>query len=174
MILCDRHASGLNIVDGAATLVDSIGSSFRTRVIAVDANHPFGPTVLEAPTHLRTPGLRLATGQLQLDAAVQVLVAAGGATGISAGTVTNPGASISIIEVGAVGDLVELDCLVAPGASGAPVVDATLSVCGFIVASSGDQKDPRSFAYPAEQWASFVRHSDPGTPVKLWTDEHPE
>lgn len=167
VILCDRHASGLNSVDGAATLVDSIGSSFRTRVIAVDSTYPFGPTVLEAPTHLRTPGLRLATGQLQLDAAVQVLVAAGGATGISAGTVTNPGASISIIEVGDVGDLAELDCLVAPGASGAPVVDATLSVCGFIVASSADQKDPRAFAYPAEQWASFVQQSVPGTPGKV-------
>lgn len=173
VILCDRYASGLDIVGGAANLTDSVGNSFSTRVIAVDSSYPFGPAVLEAPTHLRTPGLRLATGRLPHNAAVQVLVAVGGATGISAGKVTNPSASISIIEVGDVGDLVELDCFVAPGASGAPVVDATLSVCGFIVASRADQKDPRSFAYPAEQWASFVQKSGPRDPAKLSTSEGP-
>ncbi|MEE6138778.1 SIR2 family protein [Mycobacterium sp. 050128] len=162
VILCDRSASDLHIDDGNAILIDSNGNSFSTREIAVNSNSPFGPTVLEAPGHLRAPGLRLATGRLQLGAAVQMLVAAGAVTGISSGRVTALDASIRIAEIGEVGGLVELDGFVAPGASGAPVVDETLSVCGFVVATNADPEVPRSFAYPPEHWASFVRRSAPG------------
>jgi hypothetical protein len=168
VMLCDRYATGLDAVGDAATLVDSNGNSFRTHVIAVDSSYPFGPAVLEAPTHLRAPGLRLAPGPLQLNAAVQVLVAVGAAVGISPGKVTGQGVSRPIAPIrGEISDLVELECFVAPGASGGPVVDTTLSVCGFIIAGSTDPKDPRSYAYPAEHWASFVQKSGPGDPGQV-------
>lgn len=167
VILCDRYATRLDVIGDGATLIDSNGNSFRTRVIAVDTSYPFGPTVLEAPTHLRAPGLRLAPGPLQLNAAVQVFVAVGTAVGISPGKVTGQGVSTSIAPIpGEISDLVELECFVASGASGAPVVDTTLAVCGFIVAGSTDPKDPRSYAYPAEHWASFVQKSGPREPAK--------
>jgi hypothetical protein len=166
VILCDRYASGLNIVDGVANLIDSNGSSFSARVIAVNSNYPFGPTVLEAPTHLLGPGLRLATGVLQVSDEVQILVAVGAATGISSGKVTARGLSISITPVGEVEDLVEVHGLIAPGASGAPVVDSTLSVCGFVVGGGTDTQDPRALAYPAEHWAPFVLQSSPGRPAE--------
>ncbi|CDO89528.1 hypothetical protein AWC29_13425 [Mycobacterium triplex] len=164
VILCDRSASDLHVVAGEVILIDSNGDSFSTRAIAVESTSPFGPTVLEAPDHLRTPGLRLATGRLQLGATVQMLVAAGAVTGISSGRVTALDASIRIAEIGEVAGLAELDGVVAPGASGAPVVDATLSVCGFVVAGSIDPEVAHSFAYPAECWASFVRESASGNP----------
>jgi hypothetical protein len=166
VILCDRYATGLDVGD-AATLVDSHGDSFIVNVVAADSNYPFGPTVLEAPRDLCAPGLRLASGPLQPNAAVQVFVTTGAATGISSGKVTARGVSTSIAPIrGEISDLVELECVVAPGASGAPVVDTTLSVCGFIVAGSTDPKDPRSYAYPAEHWASFVQKSGPRDPAK--------
>ena len=57
---------------------------------------------------------------------------------------------------GEVRDLAQLECFTAPGSSGAPVVDSTLSVCGFIVAGSTDPRHPISFAYPAQHWASII------------------
>jgi hypothetical protein len=56
-------------------------------------------------------------------------------------------------------NLAALECFVAPGASGAPVVDSALTVQGFIVAGSQDPSHPESFAYPAKHWADFVRQS---------------
>jgi len=57
--------------------------------------------------------------------------------------------------------LVALDCVVAPGSSGAPVVDDTMAVRGFIVAGSMDPDNPLSLAYPSEYWAA-VLGSRPG------------
>lgn len=157
VVLCDRYASDRSIVNGVVNLQASQGDWFSTRVIDVNSNHPFGPAVLEAPIGLRAPGLRLANGSLQINDDVQICVAAGAKTGISTGKFRASVESMNIAPIGAVRDLAELECFVAPGSSGAPVVDAALFVRGFIVAGSVDPQHPRSFAYPAQHWASFVR-----------------
>jgi SIR2-like domain len=158
VILCDRHASDPQISNGVVQLIDSRGHSFSTRVIDMNLNHPFGPAILEAPTQIQTRGLHLGASPLGVDEAVQILVAEGTKTGISSGKVTALNMVTRINPIAAeVRDLVELECFVAPGAAGAPVVDTTLSVRGFVVAGSTNPQYPRSYAYPAEHWAQFVR-----------------
>jgi hypothetical protein len=89
---------------------------------------------------------------------VQVLVAAGQRTGISTGTVKT--AQLDPLPIapidGKVRHLAELECVVAPGSSGAPSVDNAMAVLGFVVAVSIDANDPRSFAYPARYWTAFL------------------
>jgi SIR2-like domain len=172
VIVCDRFASDPYIVNGAVDVIASSGHRFSTRVIDVDTSHEFGPIVLEAPDALQAPGLRLAAGAVQTNAVVQILVSAGTKTGISTGKVTKARLEpISIAPIaGRVRNLAELECVVAPGASGAPVVDATPSVCGFIVAGSSDPQDPRSFAYPAQHWASFLEGDQSGQPNQVVDD----
>lgn len=157
VIVCDRHVYDPDLGKGSVHLIDSRGHRVETRVLHVNLNHPFGPAVLEAPIEIRAPGLHLEAAALSSDEEVQILVAAGAETGISSGKVTALEMVTSINPMaGEVRDLVELECFVAPGASGAPVVDSRLSVRGFIVAGSTDPHDPRSYAYPAQHWASFV------------------
>ncbi len=157
VIICDRYSSDAHSVDDAVRVIDTTGNRFSARILASNVNHPFGPTVLNAPAELRMPGLRLNPFPLWVDEEVQVLVAAGANTGISSGKVTASEISSRIEPIdGEVGDLVELECFTAPGSSGAPVVDSSLSVRGFIVAGSMDPENPRSFAYPAQHWASIL------------------
>ncbi len=158
VIVCDRYASEPHITNDTAEIVTTTGHTFRTKVVRRASAHPFGPIILAAPDALQAPGLRLASTPMKRGGLVQVLVAAGEKTGISTGTVT--GARLAPMRVppldGKVKNLASLECVVAPGASGAPVVDETLAVCGFIVAGSRDPANPRSFAYPAEHWASVL------------------
>jgi len=156
VIICDRYSSDANRVGDTVHLVDSIGNEFSANIIASNENYPFGPTVLEAPAELRVPGLRLNPDPLLVDDEVQILVAAGTKTGVSSGKVTATGISSTIAPIdGDVGDLVELESFVAPGSSGAPVVDASLSVLAFIVAGA-EPHTPRAFAYPAQSWAPML------------------
>lgn len=158
VIVCDRYASAQHIKGGTAEVIAAGGQRFKTKVLRSGDQHPFGPTILAAPDALQAPGLRLATAPLTAGSLVQILVAAGEKTGISTGTVTKAHlAPMSVPPIdGKVPNLAALECVVAPGASGAPVVDDTLAVCGFIVAGSSDPNDPRSFAYPATHWASLL------------------
>ena len=158
VIVCDRHSIEAEFPNGVVTVIDSRGHSFSARVIDVNRDHPFGPAVLNVPTEIRTPGLHMGTGPLTAGDKVQILVAVGVKTGISSGTVTAVNAVRTITPIpDEVHDLVELDCITAPGSSGAPVVDSTLSVRGFVVAGSTDPHQPHSYAYPAERWAPFLR-----------------
>jgi hypothetical protein len=157
-VLCDRFAAAPYVRRGALELVGPGGSRFRARVLGAGEAHAFGPMVLEAPPALQVPGLRVAAAALKPGQAIQVLVAAGEKTGISTGTVTKARlAPVPIAPIpDPVGDLAELACVVAPGSSGAPVVDDAMAVCGFIVAGSNDPRDPRSFAYPARHWVQSL------------------
>jgi hypothetical protein len=163
VIVCDRHTHDPKFGTGPVHLIDSRGHLFKTRVIDVNTDHPFGPAVLEAPIQMQAPGLHLAIDPWRPDEEAQIVVAAGSKTGISSGKVTGLAIAMRIEPIdGEVRDLFELECFVAPGASGAPVVDATMSVRGFIVAGSTDPQYPRSYAYSAEHWASFVRRDRSG------------
>jgi hypothetical protein len=59
-----------------------------------------------------------------------------------------------------------LECVVAPGSSGAPVVDDLMAVCGFIVAGSVDPEQPRSFAYTARFWMNLLTKKRPAKPAR--------
>lgn len=158
VIVCDRYASEPHIRNDTAELMTSSGHTFKTKVVRRADGHPFGPTLLAAPDTLQAPGLRLASTPMTAGDVVQVVVAAGEKTGISTGTVTRAHlAPMSVPPLdGKVRNLAALECVVAPGASGAPVVDESMAVCGFIVAGSSDPGDPRSFAYPAAHWAPLL------------------
>jgi hypothetical protein len=63
---------------------------------------------------------------------------------------------VDVAPVGKVGELVEVRAAVAPGSSGAPVVDTQMRVRGFVVAGSADPEQPFTFFYPAHRWAVAV------------------
>jgi hypothetical protein len=137
--------------DDKVTVVASDGRRLPTRLLRRDAAHPFGATLVEVPPGLKVPGLRLDATPLPRDLAVQVAVAAGERVGISSGRVADPGErQLEVAPVGRVGQLVAVECVVAPGSAGAPVVDDALAVRGYIVAGSTDR--PPSFMYPAPRW----------------------
>jgi hypothetical protein len=56
--------------------------------------------------------------------------------------------------IGAVDRLVHVGCSVAPGSSGAPVLDADMRVRGFVVAGSVDPRQPDTYVYPASVWGA--------------------
>jgi hypothetical protein len=171
VIVCDTYASAPYISNETLELIASNRQRFTARVLRAEEKHPFGPTVLEAPASLQVPGLRLSTAPLKKGEAIQVLVAAGDKTGISTGVVKKPRVDPMMIAPvpDKVRDLAALECLVAPGSSGAPVVDGALDVRGFVVAGSMNPNNPLSFAYPAQYWADALRKKTRRRPVKSQT-----
>lgn len=146
-----------------ATVVTHDGRRLSTRLLRIDASHPLGPVVFQAPAELRAPGMRLDNGTILPGLAVRVGVAAGERVGISSGSVTQLETGIEVKPVGWVKHLALIDAGIAPGSAGAPVVDAaTLAVRGYIVARGLDES--RAWMYPAYHWAPVVREpaSRPG------------
>jgi NAD-dependent SIR2 family protein deacetylase len=126
------------------------GRHFKSKVKWRDSSHRFGPVTIELPPDLKFPGLRLTQDSLKPDLLVHVGVAAGERVGISSGIIRqSEEKSILIASVGVIDRLVEIDCAVTPGSSGAPVVDDNFAVRGFIVAST---QDPPSYMYPSYAW----------------------
>jgi hypothetical protein len=140
-----------------AQIVTADKRSLVSRMVARDETHPFAPVLFEVPEELNTPGLRLDASPLPANLAVRVGVAAGERVGISSGSIVEVDEKrLAIDPVGEIDHLVAVDCVVAPGSSGAPVLDAdSLSVRGYIVAGRMDR--PPSFMYPAYRWANAVR-----------------
>lgn len=163
VIVTDGYASATLPLGEAATLQTADGHRFRARVRRRERLHPFSPWLLEVPPDLRVPGLRLDATPPGRRLEVRVGVAAGERVGVSSGTIDNPAERvIDVAPVGQVSGLVEVQCVVAPGACGAPVVDATMAVRGFIVAGAEDR--PPSIMYPASRWAGvLVRGRASGT-----------
>ena len=159
VIVCDTFA--VTPLLGAGQELDLMAADhqpFKARVLRSNRAHPFGPTLLEVPDAVKIPGLRLDDTPTRPGDAVQVAVAAGTRTGISTGGVTEmTDATVDIAPIGRVHDLASLNAVVRSGASGAPVVDGTMSVRGFIVAGSEDETRPISFMYPCERWSKFLR-----------------
>lgn len=133
------------------------GRRFTTRVSHLSNAHPFGPGILEAPPEMKMPGLHLDPRKVKSGLRVRVGVAAGDRVGVSGGAIRATSQSLDISPVGLVKGLTEIDCPVAPGASGAPVVDETMAVRGFIVAGRHDQ--PPAYMFPASDWANALSRS---------------
>ncbi len=125
--------------------------------IVARLDHPFGPVVLAPPPDVAVPGLRLAPATLGPGDRVTMAVAAGSATGLSTGTVTGVHlGAVDIAPLGSVSGLVEIRARVAGGSSGAPIVDDSMHVVGFVVAGSSDPDNPQTFMLPATQWADAL------------------
>jgi hypothetical protein len=92
-------------------------------------------------------GLRLNTARPKAGTPVHIGVAAGERVGVSSGHILNAHEQkTKVAPAGRVSHPIVVDCHVAPASSSAPVVDADLSVRGYIVAG-GDK--PSSFVYPS-------------------------
>lgn len=125
----------------------------RTRVIRHESSHPFGPLLLQVPDEFKVSGLRLDVTPFEQNLLVHIGVAAGERVGVSSGLIEHLNEQRqSIVPIGEVDRLIAIEAVVAPGASGAPVVDDKMAVRGFIVAGSTDR--PPSLMYPAYRWAS--------------------
>ncbi|MBI4790219.1 MAG: SIR2 family protein [Chloroflexi bacterium] len=155
VIVTDGYEGNVNALGGHPTIVVHDGRTFETQVERLSKKHPFGPLILRVPDEFRVSGLRLNTAPISANLAVEVAVAAGERVGISSGVIADPREKrLQIAPVGQVSHLVEVTCVVAPGASGAPVVDKSFAVRGFIVAGATDQ--PPSFMYPAARWRAAL------------------
>ncbi|MBA3440190.1 MAG: SIR2 family protein [Pyrinomonadaceae bacterium] len=149
--------SGNRFKGDAAKVVTADKRSLDCRIVRRDETHPFAPILFDVPEGLNAPGLRLDASPLTANLAVRVGVAAGERVGISSGSIVEIDEKrLPIAPVGEIDHLVAVDCVVAPGSAGAPVLDAaSLAVRGYIVAGSTDK--PPSFMYPAYRWADAVR-----------------
>jgi hypothetical protein len=167
VIVCDAFAVAPLLAKGQDLDLIADHQPFKAHVLRTNRAHPFGPTLLEVPETVKIPGLRINATPARLGDAVQIAVAAGTKTGISTGAVTEMiDATVDIAPIGRVRDLASLNAVVRSGASGAPVVDATMSVRGFIVAGSEDETRPTSFMYPCHRWLKFLSGGGADTTAK--------
>jgi len=157
LIVTDGWVGNVQNLGAEIAVFTRDGRAWPTPVLRHATEHPFGPLILAAPADLAVPGLRLDTAPLDLGAPVHIAVAAGLRRGLSDGTVATGGdVTVDVAPVGKVGGLVEVRAAVAPGSSGAPVVDTQMRVRGFVVAGSADPEKPFTFFYPAHRWAAAV------------------
>ncbi len=148
------------------TVVTADGKRYHDAIVHRDPSHPFGVVLIEAFEDVKKfPGLRLSTTRPKAGTPVHIGVAAGERVGVSSGHIQDPREQeINVTPVGRVPHLIAIDCQVAPGSSGAPVVDANLSVRGYIVAG-GDK--PPSFMYPSYRWVARLRAIQAGSEPRL-------
>ena len=154
-------------------IVTSRGVHLPTKAIRHVPDDRFGPLLLEVPPELEVPGLRLNDAPVPAGLPIQIGVAVQHESafpeklkhrkrehvqfGLSNGLVKS-GLEFPLNLSGYhCGHVVELACAVAPGSSGAPVVDEQMAVRGFIVGGSADLKEPRSFMFPAFRWGSTLK-----------------
>jgi S1-C subfamily serine protease len=132
------------------------GRVFELKRIAEDP-HVFGPLIYAAPKDLALPGLRFDGRPVKKGERVHFAIATGERTGIGSGTVAESHErTIRIEPVGPVANQVELEAFVAPGACGAPVVDESFAVRGFITAGSADASRPITYMLPARRWKHML------------------
>jgi S1-C subfamily serine protease len=144
------------------TVVTADGKKYHDAIVHRDPSHPFGVVLIEAFENVKKfPGLRLSTTRPKAGTPVHIGVAAGERVGVSSGHIQDAREhEIDVRPVGRVPHLIAIDSQVAAGSSGAPVVDADLSVRGYIVAG-GDR--PPAFMYPSYRWAARLRAIQPGS-----------
>jgi hypothetical protein len=159
LIVTDRYPSNVAPFDpNRVTLVASGERRLASRFLRLDDSYAFGPLLLEAPEALKVPGLQVDPNPVNQDLEVRVAVAAGERVGLSSGVIRDPDQqTLEIAPIGTVEKIVAVDCVVAPGSSGAPVVDSNMAVRGFVVAGRLDR--PPTFIYPAECWTPFVERA---------------
>lgn len=152
VIVTDGYAANVSNLPDPVVILTSDGRRLKTRVRKHVQTYPFGPLILDVPPAFKANGLALSAETVAADQMLSIGVAAGERIGISSGAVKGAGEmSIDIAPVGKVEHLVAINAVVAPGASGAPVVDGSFAVRGFVVAGATDA--PPSLMYPASRWA---------------------
>jgi S1-C subfamily serine protease len=163
VIITDGYFAGSSGMKDRATVITADGRRFTAKVLSWFRKYPFGPVVLEAPKELAARGFELREEAPSTNLPVKVGVAAGRRVGVSSGHVRNPKEqSIQIAQFpDKVGNLVQLECAVAPGSCGAPVVDDQFGVFGYIVAGSPDVDNPTSYMYPSGRWAPQLKRKAP-------------
>jgi len=152
-ILCDRFPLDQVRLGQRVPVRTRDGEQWSLPVLRIVTERPFGPVLLEAPQQWTAHPVTVDPRPLSLGDAVSVVVFAGDRPGISTGALADvTHATVRIDPAGIVDGLVGLRLAVAPGSSGAPVVDASHRLRGFIVAGSQDQTHAVSFMEPASRW----------------------
>jgi S1-C subfamily serine protease len=157
VIVADGYVAGTGygVKNKKVKIMSSDGRRFEATVKSINKEHPFGPWILEVPANYDAVGLRLNRNRLRRDTHVTIGVAAGERIGVSKGIIRDPAAKVISVEpLGRVQDLVAVEALVKPGASGAPVVNNNFEVEGFIVAGSIDRLP--SYMLPTSHWAAAL------------------
>jgi len=148
--------------DGRVFVVTGDGRRFESRLRPSGSDHVFGPALVDVPEELRQPGLRLDASPLAEGTSLQVAVAAGDSVGLSSGIVTTGKEQrLVIAPIGPVTHLLHIRCAVAQGSGGAPAVDETMRVRGFVVAGSFDPDLPDSYILQAARWGRMLLPSAP-------------
>jgi hypothetical protein len=160
VIVTDGYSGNVGALRDPVTILTSDQRRLETRVRKHVQSYPFGPLILDVPEEFKVNGFSLDTGPVSADQSLRIGVAAGERIGISAGVIQDPRqVSMNIPPIGMVEHLVAVNAVVAPGASGAPVVDSSFAVRGFIVAGRDDA--PPSFLYPASRWGEDLIEKKP-------------
>lgn len=155
VIVTDGFSVQYHIHQDQKPIIAYNGRRIKCKVIKKNLTHPFGPFILQVPKQVKALGLRMDTRPLKSNLPVHIAVAAGPRIGVSSGVIDNPNEErLQIDPVGNVDHLIAIDCVVAPGSSGAPVVDSSFGVRGFIVAGRHDR--PPSHMYPAYRWINML------------------
>jgi len=138
------------------TVVTADGKRYHDAIMHRDPSHPFGAVLIEAFEDVKKfPGLRLSRSRPESGLTVHIGVAAGERVGVSSGHIRDVREqTIEVAPIGRVPQLIAVDCEVAAGSSGAPVVDDELRVRGYVVAGSDR---PPSFMYPSYRWAARLK-----------------
>jgi hypothetical protein len=160
VVVIDGYVGNTFFIEDKATIQSFDGRRFEARILRRH-DHPFGPIILEVPGELRVPGLKVnPTPPAIPNLPVRIAVAAGERIGISSGVlIVHHEMTTKIEPIGVVKNLVPIQAVVAPGSSGAPVVDEKFNVRGFIVAGASDA--PPALMYPSNRWASALKRDTP-------------
>lgn len=172
--MSDASVTGFEVNE----LVTHRGVHLPAKTIRLVPGDPFGPLLLEVPKELEVPGLQIDLTPVDAGLPIQIGVAVRHQThqpkrakqksravkredvsfGLSSGTVMSGREKRKAIH-GFDKDfisnhVVELACAVAPGSSGAPVVDERMAVRGFIIGGTSDLLNPLSLMLPASRWGT--------------------
>jgi hypothetical protein len=172
--MSDSSITGFEINE----IVTHRGVHLPAKPIRVVPGDPFGPLLLEVPKELEVPGLQIDLALVKAGLPIQIGVAVRHTShqpkkvkqktgemrredvsfGLSSGTVMSgqeKRMGIHGFDKEFVSEhVVELACAVAPGSSGAPVVDEKMAVRGFIIGGGSDLQNPLSLMLPASGWGT--------------------
>lgn len=156
LIVADGFSGSTHLAQDEVVVISADNRRLRSRVLGRATGHPFAPVLIEVPEELKVPGLRLNAGSFEPNLPVHIGVAAGERVGISSGVIVHPDEQdYQVAPIGRVEYLVTIDTVTAEGSAGAPVLDSSFAVRGYIVA--GGISRPPALMYPAHRWATALQ-----------------